>query len=611
VANGATASGSETARRNRVWSYPAKAPLDNDSTDRSRYLVDIGTWLTGPNTTDSRQYVRRVVDNLNTSATTGGTGFVSANTATGYIGGDYLAATVQPSISSSVTYSAAKFPDGNYFVDVYIPSGFATSDLSVGATYHINQGGITVATITLDQAHNRGWQRLSTNRFVHSNASAAPLTVSVVDTKAGSDTGTESVVADAVRFVTDADWSVNSTPVMVSTSINDAGSTANRDVVVVASETGRLTCMDAHGDPTTGAPPKVYWTYPSEVSTGDPNAAIGQDGGGQEDPVSFDISSAMVRNVSGVDLLTIGSTNGRVYCLEMVGRGDNSGSTPGTTKRRWTYPDDFRPDAPATAQVPTALGAIKGSVVAATIGGNEAVIVATTSGKIIALDAAGDATKRTTSVIWDYPGGAATIGSIEQTPTYDAANHRLFFACPAVGAPSIGTVYSLDTDTGLVNWSVTSAGVGFGDFGTASLLYLDNATSTIGDTVYCVDKNGYIYALDASNGSARWSAQEAGTGSNAGLSFVYMRTYDSTATLTSAIPTVLVATTDGQLLGFYADGSLNTQSTHRNWNSYTLKGNNQKSSFAVGGFPNTAAAQHCHIYIGDSLGNILAFSSED
>ncbi|MFX6853755.1 hypothetical protein ABTH64_18885, partial [Acinetobacter baumannii] len=85
------------------------------------------------------------------------------------------------------------------------------------------------------------------------------------------------------------------------------------------------------------------------------------------------------------------------------GRGD------GSVKRRWTYPDDFRPDAPTTQQVPSNLGAIKGSVVAATVGGNPAVIVPTTSGKILALDAAGDATKRTTTLLWEYPSGATTI----------------------------------------------------------------------------------------------------------------------------------------------------------------------------------------------------------
>jgi len=412
------------------------------------------------------------------------------------------------------------------------------------------------------------------------------------------------VVADAVRFVTDADWSTNSTPVMVSTSINDGSVTANRDVVVVASETGRLTCMDAHGDPTTGGAPSVYWTYPTEVSATDSNAALTEDGGGAEAPVSFDLSSAMVQTVGGTDLLTIGSTNGRVYCFEMVGRGD------GSVKRRWTYPDDFRPDAPTTAQVPSNLGAIKGSVVAATVAANPAVIVATTSGKILALDAAGDATKRTTSLLWEYPSGATTIGPVTQTPTYDSATGRIFFAGPSLGNPSVGTVYCLNANTGALVWSTTNGGA-FGDFSTASLLHLTNAYTSIGNTVYAVDKKGYIYALNATDGTLRWSAQEAGPGAEASLSFAFMRTYDSGGVLQPAIPTVLVATTDGQLFGFYADGSTNTLGTHYDWNSYVLKGNNQKASFAVGGFPNTVGAQKSHLYVGDSLGNMLAFSSVD
>ncbi|MFX9031498.1 hypothetical protein ABTN13_20465, partial [Acinetobacter baumannii] len=84
-----------------------------------------------------------------------------------------------------------------------------------------------------------------------------------------------------------------------------------------------------------------------------------------------------------------------------------------------------------------------------------------------------------------------------------------------------------------------------------------------------------------------WSAQEAGPGAEASLSFAYMRTYDSGGVLQPAIASVLVAATDGQLLGFYADGSTNSVGTHYDWNAYVLKGNNQKASFAVGGFPNT------------------------
>lgn len=602
VANGLTAEASEPTRRNRVWSWPVKGPLDNDSADRANYLLRMGTWLAGPNATDSRQYVRRVVDDLNSSCVRGGVGFGSSTATSGYIGGDYLSATVQNSVTSSVTFSAIKFPEASYFIDVFIPAGFAPADLTTGATYTVKQGPLTVATFTLNQSLQRGWQRLGTSRFAHFGS--APLTVTVTDAKASTDAGTEQVIADAVRFVTDADWSINSTPVMVSTSINDGSSTANRDVVVVASETGRLTCMDAHGNPTTGGAPTVYWTYPTELSATDPNAATTEDGGGAEAPVSFDISSAMVQTVGGTDLLTIGSTNGRVYCFEMVGRGD------GSVKRRWTYPDDFRPDAPTTLQVPSNLGAIKGSVLAATVGGSAAVIVPTTSGKIIALDAAGDVTKRTTSVLWEYPAGAPTIGAVTQTPTYDAANNRIFFAAPSVGNANIGTVYCLDANAGTLLWSTTNSGA-FGNFSTASLLYLPNAITTIGDTVYAVDKSGYIYALNASDGSVRWSAQEAGPGAEAGISFAYMRTYDPAKILQDAIPTVLVAATDGELFGFYADGSTNSLGTHYDWNSYVLKGNNQKASFAVGGFPNTVAAQRSHLFVADSLGNLLAFSSVD
>src|SRR5207237_910112 len=129
------------------------------------------------------------------------------------------------------------------------------------------------------------------------------------------------------------------------------------DVVVIAAEDGHLYCVDGRGnaDGTTN----LIWSYPSLPNTTvatwvDPNASAlptdpiankldGEKGSIlAEMPTGFNLSSGLIRrNAAGEDLLYIGGTNGRVYCIEMAGRGDENVTTgvAGTTKRRWTFPD--------------------------------------------------------------------------------------------------------------------------------------------------------------------------------------------------------------------------------------------------------------------------------
>ncbi len=104
----------------------------------------------------------------------------------------------------------------------------------------------------------------------------------------------------------------------------------------------------------------MYWTYPTLPSFGtDPNQVAGADGPGPTAimPTSFNMSSAVVETIGGVPYLYIGSQNGRVYAINMEGRGDGTMTQPGTTSRLWSFPNDY----PATA-VTSSLGPISGSL---------------------------------------------------------------------------------------------------------------------------------------------------------------------------------------------------------------------------------------------------------
>src|SRR5690606_9868361 len=132
-------------------------------------------------------------------------------------------------------------------------------------------------------------------------------------------------------------------------------------------------------------------------------------------------------------------------CLEMTGRGD------GTTTRRWTYPDDFNPTAPNAQMTPSTLGPIEGSLAFADVAGTPAVIVPASSGRLIALDAAGNAASKTTTELWQYPPAASpTIGEITMSPTVAFGN--IYVGCPDTASAG-NIIHCIDEDTGLAVWT--------------------------------------------------------------------------------------------------------------------------------------------------------------
>lgn len=595
-------------RRNMVWSWPAVRPNDLSQAEKDRYAVERQNWAMGGPANYPRHATFRQADDLSSSTTVGGL-FAPTNVFN-HIGPTYLETPVVAVNASFVNWQPPALP-GNYFIDVYFPNDDPGNTLARGATYQVLQGVTVVATFSVDQNTLNNWVRIPnqpTAGFAHTQAQ--PLSVRLLDTSTNANDvpAARNVFADAVRFVGQADLGIESTPAQVSVNVHDGVAVTPRDVVVVARENGHIYCMDAHGDVATGAQPRVYWTWPSEDPATDPNNAPLEDYGISETPTKFNMSSVLVANIGGADLVFIGSDNGRVYCLEMQGRGD------GTTRRRWTYPDDFDPSNPNNPMGTTNLGPIKGSLSLATVAGNPAIIVPASSGRIIAIDAAGNPATRTTPELWRYPAlPNPPLGEIAMAPV--VAGGQIFFSAADAGAPTQGVIHALDPNTGAANWirqfradNVTPLGLS----GSSSPLYLPNTVAPQNQVTF-VDGGGYITTFDAATGNVLWEETTVPGGATGSLSFAYLRTYNPAGTvMTNAVPSILVPANSGDMLGFYADGSVNIVGNRLNW-GYSLEGLSHKASFAVGGWPNSLAllGNRTHIYTGDSDGYLYAFASED
>lgn len=604
--NGAVVDPAEPLRRNMVWSWPALRPNDLSEAERDRYAVDREAWITGGvNAAYPRNLVFRQADNLS-AGTSIGAGFVDGF-ALSRIGPSYasIPATVGP--TSFVEWEPVADP-GFYFIEVYLPNDDAPGALARTVNYQILQGGTVVATRTIDQSAGNNWLRLPNQPDGFEHSAALPLTVRVLSQGSADDvTNNREVHADAIRFVGDADLGITATPVQTVATVNAPGATTV-DLVLVARENGTLTAMEAHGDEVVGDQNNVFWTWPSEDPDTDPNAVAAEDGGIAELPTGFNLSSPLVANVGGADLAYIGAKNNRVYALEMAGRGD------GTTRRRWTWPTDYDPTAPSSPMSPTNISGVVGSVALANVGGTPAIIVATTNGRIFALDAAGNAATRSTNILWQYPAaGDPQIGEMTSSPI--VAFGRVYVASDDIDGAGLQGMVALDEDTGLLDWSRATRADNLTQMGriTGSPVAVE-APILAADTVFYVDGGGFITSVNAATGAVNWEENSVSSSTLGGLRFAYMRTYNPAGTfIDNEVPTVLVSSTQGALLGYYADGSLNINGNRRNWGYFVEGGGPQVASLAVGGWPNAAGlfANRTHIYAADSDGILYAFSSED
>lgn len=603
--NGQVVDAGEPLRRNMVWSWPAVRPFNLNQSETDRYAIERQNWISGGvNPAYPRNLIFRQSDNLS-AGTSIGAGFVDDNTFNS-VGPNYAIIPATAAPTSFVEWEPVANP-GTYFIEVHLPNNHGPNDLARTVTYQILQGGAVVATRTISQASFNNWIRLPNQPDGFAHTVLNPLTVRVLSSGDGNDVANgRSVYADAIRFVGDADLGITSTPVQTVATVG--GNVI--DVILAARENGSIVAMEAHGDEVTGTAPNVLWTYPSQDPDADPNSALAEDGGIAEMPPGFGLSSALVSDATGPDVAYIGGLNGRVYALDMNGRGD------GTTQRRWTWPADYDPSNPTTPMSLSGIGKIVGSVALANVAGTPAIIVATDAGRIFAIDAAGNGATRTTNILWQYPAAIdPPLGAMTTTPV--VAFGRVYVGTENVDGPGIQGMVALDEDTGLLDWQRSERADNVTPFGRISgSPAAVEAPIVATNSLYMVDGGGFITSLNAATGAIQWQEFSVTSGSSTGVRFAYMRTFNPAGTfIDNAVPTVLVSSTQGALLGYYADGSLNINGNRRNW-GYFLEGEDgqpQLASLAVGGWPNAAGllANRTHIYAADAGGILYAFSSED
>lgn len=520
-----------------------------------------------------------------------------------------------------VTYAPTLNDD---IYDIFVWLAGDTSSLSFGDSveYEILEG-TTVTKVRVNQKNRVGWFRLGQRRFRNVQSASGPKAPLVVRVSNYSplvgDLG-KKAMADGIRFVGTNNVEVKSTPVIARArvALQASGGTAERRVVIVADESGRIRCLDMQGrnDTTTFE----YWIYPSRRRAGyvDPNLKDGIDGRSSPAPTSdsipiaempsgFDLSSALVQRINGEDYLYIASKNGRIYCLEMKGRGDYStgARAPGTTRRVWSYPDDF-PAVPKRSN----LGAFTGSLTFANTAAGPTIFAPTASGRIIALDAlpsgVTQTSLRTTTVRWAYPDfDEQPLGAISSTPAIEFGN--LYFGAQQKN-DQYARFYSLNPNTGQPNWQFPSNA----DLGTtarfqtksflASPLTVSSALLGGGmpNTVFTLNQNGHLFALNAATGEILWSSNELATGSTAALTFTYMNVFDSSGTGAKTFaPVVLVPTQDGRFASLFArTADTNRFGTRRAW-EYNVAGESVVASLTPG---------NNFLYGGDDAGFLYAFT---
>ena len=505
---------------------------------------------------------------------------------------------------SVVTYTPT-LNDGTYEIYAWNPGSrplpVPTETLAQATEYRILEG-VTQTVVTVNQDTGGGWVKIGTRRFAHNTALGEPLKVLVTNYSANVGDLGKFAYADAIRFVGASNLAVLSTPVHVKASVRvtTAGAPTPTAVNLIATEDGKIHCVSAAGnaDGTTN----VYWTYPSTADPDnsgwtDPNAVPTEDGGIATMPTGFDLSSALVQNIGGVDYLYIATRNGRVYCLEMAGRGDMdlARRVPGTTRRVWSYPDDF----PGTTKR-TTLGSFTGSISYGNPAAGPTIYVPTTQGRLYALDAlpGGANSSKITTVRWAYPPvNQPTLGSIYGSPL--VAQNHVYFGTSVAANDDRGRFFCLDWNTGAVVWQFNGTTQWDVAGGGATFVPADDFISTpaystaallggaMPDTIFVANDNRWITALDAANGNILWTTDELGSPVLSGLTVTQLSVFTGGgAGVRQSTPILMVPTSNGRFSGLFARngvgfGSTNKYGTKLAW-QYQAEGSPIYSAISVG-----------------------------
>ncbi|RYG34517.1 hypothetical protein EON81_15330, partial [bacterium] len=513
--------------------------------------------------------------------------------------------------------------DGLFDIYAYLPGDTVAKQFGTKVRYRIteasNNPAVPAPVVTLvevDQSQQRGWVRIGSRRFrsrVEGPYPIQALRVEVANfSRAAADTG-KFAYADGIRFIGDGSAAIRSTPVYATARVrNSAGVLADRPVVIVADETGRIQCLDAVGraDGTTD----VYWTYPTTLqgNVADPNLTEGIDGTTAtvaEMPRGFDLSTAIIQRIGTSDYLYIGSTNGRVYCIQMEGRGDSdfTNRIPGTTRRVWSFPDDY-PDNVATSN----LGRIRGTVAYGLSNGQPTIFIPAGVGRVYAVDALPTTpaltASRDTQARWVFPPlNQPTIGTITGSPVYE-------FNSVYIGGQA-GVFYRINAATGLQAARFpTQAQIDGGNAEFQTRGFTAGAASApaplLGSvqtaSIFAADDNGYIYALSASTLEPIWF-EYVGASVRGSLTFTRMRTQTRRNNFLDPVtieevPTVVAPTRDGRVLGLFALATRTTGLNNRVFYTYQTRGSELVASVSSGGQ---------YLFAGDDSGVLYGLSEND
>lgn len=614
-------------------------------------------------------------------------GFVANTTLPHYAGtGTSIVPIIGTTASETATYKIPVTTKGSYDLYAYLPGNQTGFQFGRSVIYEIKTS-VDTYTINVDQYNAKGWVRLGNRRFFHDPGSAdttqTPITVTVTNASSdASDATVRYTYTDAIRAVGETSISITSTPVYTKALVRKTRDTdpVETQVVVVQDEAGVIHCLDAQGVDYDSSRNVVdlpgttveYWSYPStrdskgydpnlgsySVSAGSINAGL--DGSyastvepadrqpTAEMPTGFDLSSALVDRIRVSDTvqrdyLYFGSKNGRVYCIDMAGRGDflstdpdSSGArTIGTTTRVWTYPATY----PSTNSVETsALGSFRGSVVMAPhdstqLGDKAYLIVPTRQGRLYKLDALGNSTTKTTTVKDAFPAlDQPTTGPILSTPSIDFGRVYFGTARKTVTTGEVpGELFALDLDDFTQDWffrrttlettTTTGPTAAFvrrtSDFlcspTTVPSSELTGGTPTDPNTLYIYNQNRVLYALNADTGAIQWATDELSTTVSGSMSYTRltptfgMRTGQQT-------PILWVPTESGRYVAMYARrGDVNSyaatvDATDANYGGLYYQGKVAKGFFTSASVTSSIAVSNNWMYAIDDLGNLSSFN---
>lgn len=523
----------------------------------------------------------------NTSAGVANNGFTGSTSNPNYRGTNYFTAS-QAGWPVNVTYSP-NLEEGAYEVQMYLAGDVAGENYMRRARVRVEEGALQ-EWVEVDMSRGPGWYTIGNRRFVHRESDPLRVVVTNRSNDPGADVG-RVAYADAVRFIGAVNLAINSTPLQTVARVRTTSGIQETPVVIVAAEDGRIYCLDGIGN--ANGTTTVYWTYPS-IREGalDPNLNQSVPGGGAgidgrdgqliaEMPDGFDRTSPLVERIDGEDFLFIASRNGRVYKIEMAGRGDYdvTAGTPGTTRRAWSFPGDYPGN-----RVPSNLGRFTGSVAFGTLSGDRPTLfVPAPQGRMYALDARGSTaspgvpTSGRTSIRWAFPQVTQpVVGEIAMTPAVDF--NRVFFGTRRLDDRP-GQFFALDWETGLPVWTFERDGTVVNQPATDDFLGGPATASAalLGapqDLVFVTNENNTVYALEASTATpaVAWSTNELRVGSQAPLSVGPMITRDNITGNFEVLtrPVVMVGTRDGRAAALYArPADLNSIGTRlaRQWST--------------------------------------------